>query len=99
MTSPSPSHTDTRIQAQNALSAALYGILPASAILASDEALRPYECDGLSACRCVPLAVVLPETVEQVRAVLRLCHARKIPVVARGAARVYRAARCHMPRD
>jgi glycolate oxidase len=85
MTSPSPSHTDTRIQAQRALSAALHGILPASAILASDEALRPYECDGLSAYRCVPLAVVLPETVEQVQAVLRLCHARKIPVVARGA--------------
>ncbi|MFP5507019.1 MAG: FAD-linked oxidase C-terminal domain-containing protein [Gammaproteobacteria bacterium] len=60
-------------------------MLPAAAILANDEALRPYECDGLSAYRALPLAVVLPETVEQVRAVLKLCHARRIPVVARGA--------------
>ena len=74
-----------RAQTQRDLAAALLAILPADAILANDESLRPYECDGLSAYRCVPLAVVLPDTVEQVRAVLKLCHARKIPVVARGA--------------
>ncbi|MDV3237578.1 MAG: FAD-binding protein [Gammaproteobacteria bacterium] len=60
-------------------------MLPEAAILASDEALRPYECDGLSAYRELPLAVALPDTVEQVQAILKLCHARKIPVVARGA--------------
>ena len=74
-----------RRQAQQELAAALGTILPATAILASEEALRPYECDGLSAYRALPLAVVLPETVAQVEAVLRLCHARAIPVVARGA--------------
>lgn len=77
-------HAD-RDHAQRALADALHAILPASAVLASDEALRPYECDGLSAYRQLPLAVVLPETVEQVQAVLQLCHARKLPVVARGA--------------
>ena len=74
-----------RSQAQQDLAQALRGILPAAAIIATDEALYPYECDGLSAYRQLPLAVVLPETVEQVQAVLRLCHGRKIPVVARGA--------------
>ena len=79
------STTVDRDAAQRALAAALAGILPASAILATDEALRPYECDGLSAYRALPLAVVLPDSVEQVQAILRLCHTRKIPVVARGA--------------
>jgi glycolate oxidase len=85
MTFVSPTHTGDRTGAQRALAEALRAILPEAAILASDEALRPYECDGLSAYRQLPLAVVLPETVDQVRAVLKLCHARRIPVVARGA--------------
>ena len=74
-----------RRHAQRELADALRTILPVDAILAKDEILRPYECDGLSAYRCVPLAVVLPETVEQVQAILKLCQSRKIPVVARGA--------------
>ena len=85
MASPHAIRTDDSAQAQRALADALRAILPADMILASDEALRPYECDGLSAYRQVPLAVVLPETVDQVQAILKLCHARKIPVVARGA--------------
>ncbi|MFU2489343.1 glycolate oxidase subunit GlcD [Thauera sp. WH-1] len=59
--------------------------IPDLAILHSQEDLRPYECDGLAAYRSTPLLVVLPERIEQVQAVLRLCHARKVPVVARGA--------------
>ncbi|RAI56992.1 FAD-linked oxidase C-terminal domain-containing protein [Roseicella frigidaeris] len=47
--------------------------------------LKPYETDGLSAYRQPPLAVVLPETTEQVAAVLRYCHANGIRVVPRGA--------------
>ena len=74
-----------RDDVRGALADALGAILPASAIVATDEALRPYECDGLSAYRRLPLAVVLPDTVAQVRAVLQLCRARGIPVVARGA--------------
>jgi len=63
----------------------LRGLLPAHAVLATNEELRPYECDGLSAYRQVPLVVVLPENVEQVQAVVRLCHRLGVPVVARGA--------------
>jgi glycolate oxidase len=54
-------------------------------VLLSSEELRPYECDGLSAYRNLPLAVVIPETLEQVRATLQLCASGRVPVVARGA--------------
>jgi glycolate oxidase len=67
------------------LMAALRAALPAGAVLDDAERLRPYECDGLSAYRQLPVAVVLPADVEQVRAVMRLCHAHGVPVVARGA--------------
>ncbi|MEJ2653553.1 MAG: FAD-binding protein, partial [Gammaproteobacteria bacterium] len=67
------------------LLAALANVLPAAALLHEEEDLRPYECDGLSAYRCLPLAVVLPLTVEQVQAVMRLCHLHQVPVIARGA--------------
>ncbi len=63
----------------------LLAILPADSVLHEPEDLRPYECDGLSAYRHLPLAVALPATVEQVQAVLRLCHRLGVPVVARGA--------------
>ncbi len=60
-------------------------ILPEAAILSDPEDLRPYECDGLSVYRALPLAVCLPETVEQVRDILRICYRANVPVVARGA--------------
>ena len=59
--------------------------LPAGALLSAVEDLKPYECDGLSAYRELPLAVTLPENEEQVVAVLRTCHEFGVPVVARGA--------------
>jgi glycolate oxidase len=64
---------------------ALRSFLPADVVLEQEEELRPYECDGLSAYRQVPLLVVLPHTLDQVQRVMRLCHARGVPVVARGA--------------
>ncbi len=70
---------------REALARALRRILPAEAVLTEKEDLRPFECDGLSAYRALPLIVVLPETVEQVRAILELCQVNAVPVVARGA--------------
>ncbi|MCA0241950.1 MAG: FAD-binding protein [Proteobacteria bacterium] len=67
------------------VAAALAPLLPAHALLAHDEQTAPYECDGLTAYRQRPLAVALPETEEQIAAVLRACHALRVPVVARGA--------------
>jgi len=60
-------------------------VLPAEGLLYEEEDLRPYECDGLSAYRRLPLAVALPDTVAQVQAVMRLCYAHRVPVIARGA--------------
>jgi glycolate oxidase len=59
--------------------------LPEAALRVEREDLHPYECDGLSAYRRLPLAVCLPESIEQARAVLRICRAHATPVVARGA--------------
>ena len=59
--------------------------LPAHALLWNNEDTTPYECDGLTAYRQRPLVVALPETPEQVAAVLKTCHALGVPVVARGA--------------
>ncbi|WP_252089369.1 glycolate oxidase subunit GlcD [Pseudomonas sp. MWU13-3659] len=68
-----------------ALLAALRTALPDLDILHRVEDLKPYECDGLSAYRTLPLLVALPERLDQVQALLRLCHQRGVPVVARGA--------------
>ncbi len=54
-------------------------------VISDQETQKPYECDGLSMYCEMPLIVVLPETVEQVQEVLRICHRYQIPVVARGA--------------
>lgn len=47
--------------------------------------LRTYECDGLTYHRATPGVVVLPETTEQVAAVVRICDEYGVPFVARGA--------------
>jgi len=67
------------------LLAELANIVPAVALLATAEDLKPYECDGLSAYRRLPLAVVLAASEAQVIAVLKTCHELGVPVVARGA--------------
>lgn len=59
--------------------------LPATHLLHHVEDLTPYECDGLSAYRTVPLAVVLADTEARVLDTLRVCHRLGVPVVARGA--------------
>lgn len=64
---------------------ALRRFLPADAILRQEEEVRPYECDGLSAYRQTPLLVLLPRTVPEIQQIMRLCHERGVPVVARGA--------------
>jgi glycolate oxidase len=67
-----------------ALIAALRAALPAHCVLAGVEQTRPYECDGLSAFRQLPVAVCLPENEQQVQQALRICREHDVPVVARG---------------
>ncbi|MDP3978048.1 MAG: glycolate oxidase subunit GlcD [Pseudomonas sp.] len=70
---------------KSALLAALREQLPDLEVLHSQEDLKPYECDGLSVYRATPMLVVLPERIEQVERLLKLCYQRGVPVVARGA--------------
>ena len=79
--------TDTKInpERQREVAAALRAFLPEHAVLHRAEQTRPYECDGLSAYRQLPMVVALPETEEQVVEILRSCHALGVPVVPRGA--------------
>ncbi len=71
---------------KSALVAALLDILPAESVIHDTEALRPYECDGLPAYRQMPLVALLPDRVEQVQEIMRLCQRLQVPLVARGAA-------------
>ena len=64
---------------------ALAAVLPDGCVIDAPEETRAYECDALTAYRCPPLAVVLPETTEQVAAALKVCHRLGVPVVPRGA--------------
>ncbi len=64
--------------------ARLRAVLPADAVIEDEEETRAYECDALSAYRCLPLAVVLPRTTAEVAAALRVCHEEGVPVVPRG---------------
>ncbi|WP_288109241.1 FAD-linked oxidase C-terminal domain-containing protein [Limnobacter sp.] len=70
---------------RNAVIEGLKKILPAHSVLDDNERKKPYECDGLSLFREMPLVVALPETEEQVVAILKLAKSLNVPVVARGA--------------
>jgi glycolate oxidase len=67
------------------LLACLHALLAPESILSTDEQQRPFECDGLSSFQQLPLVTVLPETVEQVCAIMKLCCEQGVPVVTRGA--------------
>ncbi len=64
---------------------ALRAFLPARSVLWEEEDTRPYECDGLTAYRQLPMVVALPETEQEVQRILRTCSALGVPVVPRGA--------------
>ena len=74
---------DTQIY--NKLILQLSDILPEGYLLTSEEELRPYECDGLAAYQRLPVAVALPDSIEQVQKIVKVCSLLKVPVVARGA--------------
>jgi glycolate oxidase len=65
--------------------ATMRAIVPGEGVIDNVDALRPYESDALTAYRQPPMVVVLPQTVDQVSAVLRWCHANRVKVVPRGA--------------
>jgi glycolate oxidase len=79
--SPDPDPLATR---RRQVVGALRPVLPARCLLADPEDTRPYECDGLSAYRQLPMIVVLPETEQQVIDILAVSRALGVPIVPRG---------------
>src|SRR5215212_6513599 len=77
--------TPVNLARQREIAAALRAFMPAASVLFEREDVQPYECDGLSAYRQVPMVVALPENEGHVRRILSICHAKRVPVVARGA--------------
>ena len=67
------------------IAAALRRIVPGEGVIDSAAEMRPYETDGLTAYRELPMLVVLPETTQQVSEILRYCHAEGVKIVPRGA--------------
>jgi glycolate oxidase len=65
--------------------AALRSIVPGENVIEQETGRRPYESDGLTAYRALPMVVVLPDSVAQVRAVLAYCYEHNVKVVPRGA--------------
>ncbi len=63
----------------------LRAIVGARGLITSTEELHTYECDALTNFRALPRAVLLPDSTEQVQAIVRVCYRERIPFVARGA--------------
>ena len=78
---PDQLSTHARAERQAQVVQALLQVLPQHALLYTTEDTVPYECDGLTAYRARPMCVALPETVDQVQAVLKTCYALDVPVV------------------
>ncbi|WP_424535245.1 FAD-linked oxidase C-terminal domain-containing protein [Sphaerisporangium viridialbum] len=66
------------------LSGHFESILGPAGVITDPVRLRTYECDGLTYHRATPAIVVLPETAEQIAAVVRACDETGTPFVARG---------------
>ena len=80
-----PPPDETVLARRDHIVTALSAIVPGEGVIAAEREMRPYETDGLTAYRQLPMVVVLPATTEQVSRVLAFCHAEGIKVVPRGA--------------
>jgi len=63
----------------------LHSILGQDAVIASPEELLVYECDAYTLEKFLPAIVVLPQTTEQVVAIVKCCATHQIPFIPRGA--------------
>ncbi|NCF49808.1 MAG: FAD-binding protein [Bacteroidetes bacterium] len=73
------------IDRSDEICAALRDLVPGNCVIDSPESMRAFDADGLSAYRQLPLVVVLPETVDEIAAVMKYCHQQGIKLVPRGA--------------
>ncbi len=73
------------LQRRNDILKQLKKLAPDAILITDQEGRRTFETDALTAYRCLPLAVVLPQSTEEVSAILRFCHENHVKVVPRGA--------------
>ncbi len=76
---------ETALARRAKIIAAMRSILPFESVIDQETGRRPYETDGLTAYHTLPLLVVLPDNVAQLRAILSYCHEHNVKVVPRGA--------------
>jgi len=79
-----PAADERTMALRSQIVAAMRAIVPGEGVIDDEEGRRPYETDGLTAYRQLPLVVVLPESVEQVSQVLAWCYEHEVKVVPRG---------------
>src|SRR5271155_3790978 len=80
-----PARDEAVLKRRSEIVRALRAIVPDEGVISAEREMRPYESDGLTAYRQLPMVVVLPRTVDEVARVLRYCHSNGIKVVPRGA--------------
>jgi glycolate oxidase len=85
MTIAFPTPDDAVLRRRDEILAGLGRLVPAEALIVTEDERRAFETDALTAYRRMPLAVVLPTTTEEVSAILSFCHRNKVKVVPRGA--------------
>jgi len=82
---PMPADDDGVLKRRREIVRALRAIVPGDGVIDTEREMRPYQSDGLTAYRRLPMVVVLPHTTDQVARILRYCHRNGIKVVPRGA--------------
>ncbi len=80
-----PAPEEAILSRRDELLARLRAILPARSVIADETARRAYDCDAFTMYRALPLVVVLPETVDEVRAIMALAEKMNVKIVPRGA--------------
>lgn len=80
-----PSSNNSIINDKDRLTGLFNRILSTDSVISDPYETKAYECDGLTAYKCSPLAVLLPRTTEEVSEILKICHEEKVPVIPRGA--------------
>src|SRR5690554_5486377 len=70
---------------RTAIRDSLVQAIPGMTLLDREEDMRPFECDGLSVYRTLPMLVAMPDSLDQVQQLLKECHRLGVPVVTRGA--------------
>lgn len=79
-----PEPNGTILAKRDHVLARLQAVLPPEGLITDEAERRAYECDALTAYRCIPMAVALPSCTQEVSEILRICHQEGVPVVPRG---------------